>query len=175
MKSLDYLSGVLDTIAIQSEIDDQDCSWTELTVLPVVNINQIDEELLKHAYLDYYSDCYDLSKKDSLLSEDWRIAEKSLGSLPARSLDQLIDRIISFDHRYAQVLLKNKDQKITHEEDRIDFYRKFLGRAIDLTLGKVTRVSEYTMYPPFEVALSWHYYLIEGQHKTIFIEWTGCH
>lgn len=175
MKSLDYLSGVLDTIAIQSEIDNRDCSWTELTVLPVFNKNKIDEELLKHAYLDYYSDCYDLSKRDGFLSEDWKVAEKSLGSRSVRSLDQLIDRIVSFDYRSTQSLSENADQKSIHDEDRASVYREFVRKAIDLTLGKITRVTEYTMYPPFRVALSWHYYLIEGQDKTIFIEWTGFH
>lgn len=175
-KSLDYLTGVLQTIAIWSEMDDKDCSWIQLTVLPVKNKYLTDDWLLKNAYLDYYHEYYDYNERTNLMLEDWKILEASLGGTSVRSLEQLIDTIISFDCRFSHEFHNEKNQFAPYNnDDRTEVYRKFLVKAINSTLGVVKRVTEYTMSPPFEVALSWHYYLIEGKDRTIFIEWTGFH
>ncbi len=176
MKDLDYLSGVLDSIAIQSEINDEDCSWTELTVLSVNGTDLTDEESLKSAYLDFYSDCYDVNERESLISEDWQIVQSSISKgTPINSLEQLIDSLIAYDTRFTVSAFDKKSQLLTFDNDRVEVFRKFLEKALNDTLGEVTRVSEYTMYPPFEIALSWHYYLVESSEKTIFIEWAGFH
>ena len=176
MKDLDYLSGVLDSIAIQSEINDEDCSWTELTVLSVKDVNLTDEESLKSAYLDFYSDCYDVNERESLISEDWQIVQSSISKgTPINSLEQLIDSLIAYDTRLTVSAFDKKSQLFTFDNDRVEVFRKFLAKAFNETLGEVTRITEYTMYPPFEVGLSWHYYLVVSKQRTIFIEWLGFH
>ncbi|WP_201577177.1 MULTISPECIES: hypothetical protein [Psychrobacter] len=176
MKNLDYLSGVLDSIAIQSEISDEDCSWTELTVLSVNDTNLTDEESLKSAYLDFYSDCYDVNERESLISEDWQIVQSSISKgTPIDSLEQLIDKMIAYDTRFTVSAFDKKSQLFIFDNDRVEVFRDFLVKTFVETLGEITRITEYTMYPPFEVGLSWHYYLVVSKQRTVFIEWLGFH
>ncbi len=176
MKNLDYLSGVLDSIAIQSEISDEDCSWTELTVLSVNDTNLTDEESLKSAYLDFYSDCYDVNERESLLSENWQVLQSSIdGSTPISSLAQLIDSLITYDARFTVSAFDKRSQLFIFDNDRVEVFRDFLVKTFVETLGEITRITEYTMYPPFEVGLSWHYYLVVSKQRTVFIEWLGLH
>lgn len=176
MKNLDYLSGVLDSIAIHSEISDKDCSWIELTILSVNDTNLTDEESLKSAYLDFYSDCYDVNERESIILKDWQIARYSQGGgIPIDSLEQLINKMISYDARFIVSEFDKKSQLFIFANDRIEVFRNFLAKAFIETLDEITRITEYTMYPPFEVGLSWHYYLVVSKHRTVFIEWLGLH